>query len=160
MKKLYRSPKEKVIAGVCGGLAEYFSTDPVLVRVIAVLLAFATHGAAVIGYIIAWVIIPSRPLGIVDAKVEGQPTTGEPIPCCSPSAQVQEPDPNTSSLGALIIGVILIVLGALFLMRNIPFFNHYWHWFWRHAFDYIWPSILVVIGVAIILRGFRKDREE
>lgn len=61
-KRLYRSTNEKMIAGVCGGIAEYFNADPVVVRLITVLLALITAFAPVaIAYVIAWLIIPERP---------------------------------------------------------------------------------------------------
>ncbi|MBC7189070.1 PspC domain-containing protein, partial [Candidatus Aerophobetes bacterium] len=59
-KRLYRSRKDKVIAGVCGGIAHYFDVDPLLVRIFAVLTIFA-NGIGIIGYIIAWIIIPLEP---------------------------------------------------------------------------------------------------
>ena len=59
MKKLYRSRRERMICGVCGGIAEYFDLDPSLVRLgWIVLLAMA--GSGIIAYIIAAVIIPSE----------------------------------------------------------------------------------------------------
>ncbi|RME18851.1 MAG: PspC domain-containing protein, partial [Candidatus Zixiibacteriota bacterium] len=61
-QRLYRSRKEKMIGGVCGGLAEYFDVDPTLVRLIAVVLLFAS-GVGLLGYIIAWIIVPEAPLG-------------------------------------------------------------------------------------------------
>ena len=59
-KRLYRSKKDKIIGGVCGGIAEYFGIDPVIVRVIAVVLAFM-GGSGILAYIIAWIIIPQNP---------------------------------------------------------------------------------------------------
>jgi len=56
-RKLYRLGDSKVIAGVCGGLGEYFNVDPVLFRVLFVLLALA-DGAGVVGYGILWFIVP------------------------------------------------------------------------------------------------------
>ena len=60
-KRLYRSKKEKILGGVLGGIAEYFEIDPVIVRVIFVFLLIASFGAALIAYIIAWIIVPERP---------------------------------------------------------------------------------------------------
>jgi phage shock protein C len=60
MKRLYRSGKEKVLGGVCGGLGEYFGIDPTIVRLIWVLF-FLAYGAGVLAYIIAWIIIPKNP---------------------------------------------------------------------------------------------------
>ena len=61
-KKLYRSPENKVIAGVCGGIAEYFDIDPTLVRLAWVLFC-ALGGSGVIAYIVAALIIPKAPDG-------------------------------------------------------------------------------------------------
>jgi len=58
-KRLYRSNKERMLGGVCGGLGEYFDVDPTIVRLIAVV--FALTGAGVLAYIIAWIIIPEQP---------------------------------------------------------------------------------------------------
>ena len=60
-KRLYRSENNKVIAGVCGGIAEYFGVDPVLVRIIFVVLLIVSFGTAAIAYLIAWIIVPKRP---------------------------------------------------------------------------------------------------
>ena len=57
MKKLYRSQKDTKIAGVCGGIAEYFNVDSNIIRLLAVLTVFF-GGGGIIVYIIAWIIIP------------------------------------------------------------------------------------------------------
>lgn len=59
-KRLYRSKTEKIFGGVCGGLGNYFSIDPVLVRVIWAVLLFA-GGVGFLAYILAWIIIPEEP---------------------------------------------------------------------------------------------------
>jgi len=56
---LYRSTTNRMIGGVCGGLAEYFGIDPTIVRIIAVLLFF--WGAGFLAYLIAWIVIPPNP---------------------------------------------------------------------------------------------------
>ena len=58
-KRLYKSRENKMIAGVCGGIAEYFNVDPTLVRLVWVLLTCASFGTGIIAYIIAAIIIPS-----------------------------------------------------------------------------------------------------
>lgn len=98
-KRLYRSRESKVIGGVCGGLGEYFDVDPVLVRIITVILAFGP-GVGVLAYIIAWIIIPERALGVQPVKSEGTPT----------------------SWSKYLPGLILMGIGALLLVRD--------HWFW------------------------------
>ena len=58
-KKLYRSRKERMICGVCGGIAEYFNIDPTLIRLWLVLLACT--GSGILAYFIAAIIIPDAP---------------------------------------------------------------------------------------------------
>ena len=59
-KRLYRSKNEKMIAGVCGGLADYFHMDPTVVRLIFILLFIAGASGALI-YLIMWLITPLEP---------------------------------------------------------------------------------------------------
>jgi len=59
VKRLYRITKDKVIAGVCGGIAEYFNIDPVIVRLLWV-IAILAGGVGILAYLIAWIIIPKR----------------------------------------------------------------------------------------------------
>lgn len=65
-KKLWRSRNNRKIAGVCGGLGDYFSIDPVWVRVIFIIF-FLLGGAAFIVYIALWLIVPIEPEGWIDA---------------------------------------------------------------------------------------------
>ncbi len=60
-KKLYRSTKDKKIAGVCGGLAEYFDIDPVIVRILAVILLLPGGLPGLVPYVILWVVVPNNP---------------------------------------------------------------------------------------------------
>ncbi len=59
-KRLYKSNREKMIDGVCAGIAEYFEIDPTLVRLGAVLLSLAGF-SGVLAYIIAMIVIPRNP---------------------------------------------------------------------------------------------------
>lgn len=62
-KRIYRSRTNRMISGVCGGIAEYFNIDPTLVRLIAVLLLFAgAFIGGVIAYFICTAVIPEQPL--------------------------------------------------------------------------------------------------
>lgn len=60
-KRLYRSKKQRMVAGICGGMAEYLNIDPVIVRCIAVVLLIVTFPVAGIAYLILWAIIPEKP---------------------------------------------------------------------------------------------------
>lgn len=59
MKRLFRSRKNKVIAGVCGGIGEYLGIDPTLVRLFFILFTFV-GGGGILAYIICWMIIPKK----------------------------------------------------------------------------------------------------
>lgn len=92
VKRLYRSRKDRMLGGVCGGIAEYFGVDPSLVRIVAVLLIVA-GGGAILAYILAWLLIPEEP----------QEAPSEEKPRREPSRRV--------------LAVILIGVGALWLSR-------------------------------------------
>lgn len=59
-KRLYKSNENKMVCGVCGGIAEYFDIDPTLVRLGWVLFC-ALRGSGILAYIIAAIVIPGRP---------------------------------------------------------------------------------------------------
>lgn len=59
-KKLYRKEEGKIIAGVCGGIAEYFNIDPTIVRVVWALIS-ASGGAGLLAYLICALVIPVKP---------------------------------------------------------------------------------------------------
>lgn len=61
-KKLYRSERNRMICGVCGGIGEYFNIDPTLVRLAMVLVAACSVGSGILAYFIAAIIIPDEPV--------------------------------------------------------------------------------------------------
>jgi len=61
MKRLYRSRKDRMIAGVCSGLGGYLQIDPTIVRIIFIALFFA-GGGGVLVYLILWFVTPEEPL--------------------------------------------------------------------------------------------------
>lgn len=61
MKKLFRSKESRMIAGLCGGLGEYWNTDPTLIRLIFVVILIITGIIpALIGYLVGWIIVPEE----------------------------------------------------------------------------------------------------
>jgi len=72
-KRLYRSRKQRMLFGVCGGLGEYFKIDPTLVRLIFVITALM-GGPGLLAYIILWIVVPEEPVEAVDTiTVEAKP---------------------------------------------------------------------------------------
>ena len=60
-KRLFRSKKESMLAGVCGGIAEYFDLDPTLVRIAYIVLSLASAAfPGLLVYIILWIVIPEK----------------------------------------------------------------------------------------------------
>ena len=147
MKRLYRSRKDKIIAGVCGGLGEYFNTDPVIIRILAVFLVF-WGGGGLIAYVIAMIIIPTEPSGSQDTETVAEAT---------PETDTVEPDREPAGdTGALIVGVVLVVVGGIFMLKNFPFFDNYFWWFRHHIGHLFWPAAIIAVGAFMVFRGSRK----
>ena len=156
MKRLYKSRKNKVIDGVCGGIAEYFDVDPVLVRIIFVLFLFL-GGAAVIAYIVGMIIMPKAPLA-AEQKTEAP---AEKVSHHQETArELEQPKPKRAgpTAGALIIGIAVIILGGFFLLDNFdfPFFYRISWWFRHNFWDFIIPGIIILLGLLLIVIGSEK----
>jgi len=81
-QRFFRSRDDRMIAGICGGLGEYFNIDPTLIRLAFVFLALVGFaGPAIIAYIVMLIVVPETPL--LGAK--------------STEAMVQQPDPMSAS---------------------------------------------------------------
>jgi phage shock protein C len=151
MKKLYRSRKNRMLGGVCGGIAEYFAIDPVIVRLIAVALFFV-GGSAVVAYIIALIIIPYEPFEIAASESkEAAPATAT-VSMPAPGAAPRE----TGDSVPLFLGILLIVIGAVFLLHNMPIFDPFYGWARHYVRHFFWPSLLIVAGILVIVRGWKK----
>ena len=60
-KKIYRSKKQRIIGGVCGGIAEYVDADPTLIRLLCTIGTIVYVGLGIIAYLAAWIIMPEKP---------------------------------------------------------------------------------------------------
>jgi len=138
-QRLYRSTSNKVFAGVCGGLAEYFDVDPMIIRVLFVLMVLF-GGTGIVLYIAAIVIVPKRPYMMPDTGIPAQDL---------PPAKVRESARNW-------FGIVLVVLGALLLLSNMDMF-HFFD-FVEDTFEYILPVLLIILGMAIIY--YRQSQPE
>ena len=74
-RKFYRDPVNKVIAGICSGLAAYFGLDVILVRVIFIVLFFLTAGQVALLYLILWIVIPEAVTAAQRLEMQGEPVT-------------------------------------------------------------------------------------
>ena len=144
-KKLYRSNKDKMLGGVAGGLAEYFDMDPTLVRVIFIITLFL-GGTGVIAYIILWILVPQEPF--VFPQTANSAPSSEPDAAAGTTEPVNAP-PVRKRNGPALAGIILIVIGSLFLLDNM---------FPSFSFEHYWPLILVAIGAGLIFNSRNRER--
>lgn len=122
-KRLHRNTQNKVIAGVCSGLADFFGIDAALMRVIFVVLLLAGCSGFLI-YLICWIVMPSA-----------KPTNYQ-------QADYVQSAPQNEGKGGWIAGLILIVVGCLCLIGNLlP----------RFDWTTYWPVLLIVLGLLLII---------
>jgi len=69
-RRLMRSSTDVKIAGVCSGFADYLDVDPTIVRIVWLVLAFVPPFPAIVGYIVAWIVMPKAPLPLPASAVE------------------------------------------------------------------------------------------
>ena len=163
-KRLYRSRDDRMIWGVCGGIAKYFGVDPVVVRVVAIVLLVFTAGAAIIAYILAAIIIPlenspsREPREVIKENVQEIKQTatqfGEDVRSTlsqpsSPGADVAGDRQRTRNL----LGIVLIAGGIVLLL--IVFLSSF-RFFWWFNWKYLWPILLIALGLIVIFSARRR----
>lgn len=142
-RKLYRSSTKKYLGGVCGGLAEFFQTDPVFFRVLF-LIMLLTGGSGILVYIVLWIFIPRRPYSLNE----------------NPSGNFDyfrnDSDTDTMREAQQIwrneaikkrkrkLGIAMISIGVLILLNKLLPQNY---------LLFLWPLILILVGVVIIKRN-------
>lgn len=140
-KRIFRLRTDRVLAGVASGVARHFGTDPVLIRVLFVVLSLA-GGGGLLAYIILWAIIPEEPYANFENTSPGTGATEAE----ATTTDVTVPNART---GPMIAGIVLIVLGTLFLVDEfLPDFN----------FGKYWPILLVAIGATLLFTATKKDK--
>jgi phage shock protein PspC (stress-responsive transcriptional regulator) len=159
-RRLYRSRRDSVLGGVCGGVAEYLDVDPSIVRIIWVALAVVTGGLFLLLYIVMWIVVPETPPGFAAPQPPpggyqgGTPSaapqgTTEASPAASAPywEGTEQRLRRAGSGGAVVFGLILIALGAWFLVdQYLPAFDR----------DLIWPIALVVLGAVLLVVSLRR----
>jgi len=130
-RRLYKSRTNRMIDGVCGGVAEYFGVDPTLVRIAWVLLT-VLGGSGILLYIAAMILMPAHP---AFAPVSEQ------VPPLSQSP--------SSSTNQRFWGFLLVIVGVAWLMSNLGV----WHRWWGFSWDLLLPTALILAGVAFLFGG-------
>ena len=141
-KRLYRSRTDRMLGGVCGGIAEYFGVDPTLIRLLAVVLIVA-GGAAIIAYIIAWIVIPEEPKNLsIEEKAEKENVT-------IPGEKSEERRKDVE-----LIAWILIFVGLIWFCLNL--FS-----LWlpsRFLVRLVFPVALVIVGILLLWERKKEER--
>jgi len=137
-KKLYRSKIDRVFAGVCGGVAEYFNIDVLIVRIIWLILFFF-NGIGIIIYLVSLFVMQENPEQSAEDKKEQ----------------------NT----AIYWGIGLVLLGISLLSSHWrwdfwSFHPFRWYWFdlWPFDWDTFWPVVIIILGVLYLLHVIRQDK--
>lgn len=139
-KRIYRSETDQVIGGVCAGVAQYFDLDPTLVRIAFVVLAFGQIGIPL--YIVMWIVVPtkSKIKSSTEANIESNLNE---IKNKAESA-VKNLDKN-KGFEVNPFGIILVLVGLYFLLSNFGWLD------WL-SWNYVWPFILIGLGVLALRR--------
>jgi phage shock protein C len=150
--RLYRSRTDRFLGGVCGGIGKYLGIDPTIIRLVFLVLLF-TQGFGFLIYLILWILLPveggaeASTGSVGDRLGEGMKGVGEDI-----RNVAQTPHPQAGlwfGAGLIVLGVVLFAerLGE---MLGLGWLTQWVNW------STLWPILIIVLGVALILRGSRK----
>lgn len=128
--QLHKSEYDKMIFGVCGGVAEYLDIDSSIVRIIWAISSLLA-GAGILVYLLAAIILPY----------------GD-----SHDFQGEEKKTKINNIEQRnVIGIILIICGAFLMLRNFAFYIN---------FDYVWSTLLIILGFIVVLKGREKRNKD
>jgi phage shock protein C len=161
----FRRGKDRILGGVCSGLAEGLRIDPLWVRLGFVLLAFL-QGVGLLIYIVLWLVMPeqvegqdhtrsgfdsmSADLKRIGAELKSQfggapkqsPTQEQPAPSVTVSITSEAPAAPAIGRTSIGLGVVLVAVGLILLGANTGLVQ----------WSVIWPSVLIILGVLLLAR--------
>lgn len=134
-KRLYRSTTDRAVAGVAGGLGEFFGVDPGLVRVIWLILSILTLGIALLVYALAAWILPKEPPEYAVIKITPQGNLW----------------PRLKSNPMVLWGGLLLLVGVVLLLNNVGLLPWRIDALWRGLMSVVGPALLIGLGVYLVL---------
>lgn len=160
--RLERSVRNKVVAGVCGGIADYLQVDPTLVRVFWVIATIMTAGLGFLAYIVLVVLmpLPGQPTPFVQGAAANPPAAAasDPADPTNPtnpdqttviSTPVAPSDPEATERRRATFGYFLVALGVVFFLANLGAFRIV-------RWDYIWPLVFIAAGAWLLAGRIRR----
>jgi phage shock protein C len=146
-KKLQRIEQDKMIAGVCTGLAEYFDVDVTWIR-IAFVVAVMAGASGILAYIVLWIAVPKRPYLPDYSQFNVDYKVSEPVNAANPAFMRKK---KGSGNGRLIAGSIFIFFGTFFLLNEFDLIPHW------VEFHNLWPLILIAMGLYTLAGAKKKE---
>jgi len=145
--RLERSRANRVISGVCGGIAEYLDIDATFVRVVMVILAFP-FGVGILIYFVLLFLMPNPGEATPFVRSAGTDQPADPANPVTPAAP-RVVDPMVVERRRNGIGLLLVAVGVVFLLGNVGAFRFV---DWR----YIWPLVVIALGVYLVAQRSRQ----
>jgi phage shock protein C len=173
--RLYRSRDDRMLAGVAGGVAEMLDADPSIIRIVWAVLVVLTGGIALLVYIVMAIVVPERPEGMpiaspwapggaIPAQDAATPDAapvpeggwrapdGSTVPiAAAPTTgrRHRRRDPADRARGGVIVGLLFILIGGVFLIRQfVPAFD----------FGLWWPTVAIGVGILLVIVALLPPR--
>ncbi len=143
-KRLYRSEKDRMIAGVCGGLGEYFGIDPVLIR-LAFVVVTLVGGAGVLAYIVLWIVMPTES-SVMKTGEDVIKENAEELKVKAETFAKEAEKIADSGNAEKIIGLVMVIMGFIFL------FGMFGGWVWNFIWK-LWPLAIIIPGLLILFKS-------
>jgi phage shock protein C len=152
-KMLYRSNTNRVIFGVCGGLGEYFNLDPIIFRLIFILLIFGA-GSGIIIYLILALLVPQNPSSIhTESKTEPIDVHQRIQELAAELRELKRTHSrHRGGMFRLLFGLLISIIGAAMLAQSLNLIPGF-YFNLSSIFTYLWPVVIILFGLAILSKG-------
>jgi phage shock protein PspC (stress-responsive transcriptional regulator) len=161
-ERLNRSRVHRIFGGVAGGLAEYLNLDPIIVRILFIIITLI-NGFGIFLYIILWIIIPEENFNYPSGDPSSTKSKSASEPGSENSADRKEEKSNPfdpvefynqkavrkSNTGRILAGIVLIAFGFIFLAER--YFSYF-------DFEDFLPLILIAAGIVLLWNSSKKNK--